>query len=121
KRTDGRYVRMGGEKIGAEMGVPIGTVTGCAKTIRDNIRTRLKRELNIECQDNDVLVNDDQGYHLHDDKVSVRTANDALQSGQEHHEDAGGSEHERLNWILAKVKNGGEVTQQQIQDRFGVS
>jgi len=57
RRNDGRYVRMGGEdiaaRIGAETGaaITIGTVTGCARTLRANFTERLRQHLNIMCDD----------------------------------------------------------------------
>ncbi len=63
-----RYVRRSARKLADAIGAKgnVGTVTGCARTIRQNIKTRLLKERNVECQDEDVLVTDQQGYHLND-------------------------------------------------------
>jgi hypothetical protein len=154
KRADGRFVRMGGEKIVAainknlgEAKVGIGTVTGCAKTIRGNIRERLKRELNVVCEDWDVLVNDDQGYHLNDDKITVRDGRDdgpvlvgqagtrtdvpagtldvpVLVPGDKTHVPANvpvDTANERQAWIMAETADSGTVTRREVEQRFGVS
>lgn len=78
KRKDGRFVRITAEEIARRIGkevhaaVGVGTITGCAKTIRTNINKRLLRDLNLVCDNQDVLVRDEQGYHLNDDKIAVR-------------------------------------------------
>ena len=68
KRSDGKFVRMSGEELARKLGedvdaaITIGTVTGCARTLRENITRRLRRQLNIACDDQDVLAHDDQGW-----------------------------------------------------------
>ena len=57
-------------------GDTIGTINGCAKTFRSNIKKRLKRDLNLICEEHDVLVRDEQGYHLNDDKITLRDGTD---------------------------------------------
>ncbi|NLX18205.1 MAG: response regulator [Desulfobulbus sp.] len=65
-KTDGIYKYYGGEqiasKISAENG--IGTITGCARTIRNQFARLLKKHLNVEVGDNDILEHTDQGYRL---------------------------------------------------------
>lgn len=78
----GRFVRISGETLADKLNekcggtVTIGTVTGCAKTLRGNIKTRLERDHGFTCGDHDVLVRDEQGYHLNDDKVTVEDGKD---------------------------------------------
>ena len=58
KRPDGRFVRMSGEKLAAQVDRYIGidTITGCAKSIRTSIRKRLLRDLDLICGQHDVLT-----------------------------------------------------------------
>ena len=155
KNRSGRFVRMGGEElaktIGEEIntGIIIGTITGCAKTIRSNIKRRLLRELNIECTDDDVLVRDDQGYHL-DERIEVRestdghgtsndtgimghdpdvpenisddTANDtADDTVNDTADDTVAAINERQNWALAQVAKGAKLRRNILENKFDVS
>lgn len=125
KKEEGRFVRMSGEKLAGEIEPEngINSITGCAKTLRSNIRKRLKRDLNLECDEHDVLVRDDQGYHLNDEKIMVR-------DGEEEEEPAVGtagdesglpSLNERQEWILEQTGEGREVTRRMLEDEFEVS
>jgi FixJ family two-component response regulator len=78
KRDDNRYVYISGEalakRIGADGGV--GTVTGCIRTLRQNIAARLRERLNLVCDRDDVITNDGlHGYCLRE-WIIVREAAD---------------------------------------------
>lgn len=68
KDDGGRYVRLSAEELATRLGPQcgVGTVTGCVRTIRTNVRRRLARHCGAECQDDDLIRNDEQGYHLRD-------------------------------------------------------
>ncbi|TET34873.1 MAG: response regulator [Planctomycetota bacterium] len=124
KRSDGRFVRISGEeladKIGKDVGgsIVIGTITGCAKSIRSSIKERLFRDLNIVCQKQNVLVRDDQGYHFNDDKITVRDGT---------HDENGNAPgdiqdlNERQQWILEQTGKSNEVNRKRIEDKYNVS
>ncbi len=72
-KPDGTYRYWAGEqiadKISAENG--IGTVTGCARTIRTRVAGTLKKHMNVEVGENDFLEHTDQGYRLNH-RITVR-------------------------------------------------
>lgn len=72
-KVDGTYKSWGGEQIAdnirAENG--IGTVTGCARTIRTRVAGTLKKHMNVEVGENDFLEHSDQGYRLNH-RITVR-------------------------------------------------
>jgi hypothetical protein len=82
KKKDGRFQRISGETLGNMLekkmqgAITITTITGCAKTLRANIKKRLLKEWGYICDDHDVLVRDEQGYHLNDDKITVEDGQD---------------------------------------------
>ncbi|HHN46125.1 MAG TPA: hypothetical protein ENN09_01670 [Planctomycetes bacterium] len=51
-------------------------ITGCVKTLRSNIRRRLMKVIDVARETQDVIVNDDRGYHLNDEKITVRDGTD---------------------------------------------
>jgi len=149
KKADGRFVRMGGEQIAKAIdpSTGIGTITGCASTIRRNVKENLREHLNIECKDDDVLVRDNQGYHLNDDKITVR---DEDGTGQDSARDPGPTDqgpdvpanvpgdievpadvpadvpgdihlNERQAWITEQVNLGNDVRRGMVEDKFKVS
>ena len=141
KRRD-RFVRIGGEELAAKIAkavngaIVIGTITGCAKTFRSNIKTRLKRDLNLVCEDQDVLVRDEQGYHLNDEKIRVRdgtdaeAANDTLDAPvcetarADTHESAPeelDGLNDRQKWVLAQTGKGQELTRARLEEVKEVS
>jgi len=151
KRKDGRFVRISAEEIARRIGkeihaaVGVGTITGCAKTIRTNIKTRLMRDLNLICEDQDALARDEQGYHLNDDKVTVRE----IRNNDENVDDPStvpgdknvpsngpanvpsndyghgyGHDHgqtERQKWIIEEARKGRMIYRRQVEERFRVS
>lgn len=142
KRKDGRFVRISGEGIARSIGekihadVGVGTITGCAKTIRTNIRKRLLRDLNLVCQDQDVLARDEQGYHLNDTKITVREmkndesadvpANDPSNvPGDKNVPSIVPSNvpglNERQRWIIEEVRKDHKVQRSQLVGKFNVS
>jgi hypothetical protein len=132
KRRDGRFVRLGAEQIAAKIdpAATIQTVTGCASTIRRNIKTRLKKDpQKIECQDNDVLVRDEQGYYLNDEKITVRDGDEnASTDGSGDISEASPNEptniddlNERQKWVLEEVRKGHGVQRKHVESRFDVS
>lgn len=72
-KSNGTYRNLGGEQIADKMNAEngIGTVTGCARTIRNQIARLLKKHLNVEIGDNDILEHSDQGYRLNH-RIAVR-------------------------------------------------
>ncbi|HRS72706.1 MAG TPA: response regulator [Anaerohalosphaeraceae bacterium] len=72
-KSNGIYKNWGGEqiadKISAENG--IGTITGCARTIRTRVAGTLKKHMNVEMGENDFLEHSDQGYRLNH-RITVR-------------------------------------------------
>lgn len=132
-----RFVRRGGERLALLLGnVGIGAVTGAAATIRKNIRKGLKQHLNMICQDSDVLVNDDQGYHLNDAKITIKIIDaNAKPRPDDSGENSAKPEDvptdntgvpddtasvRRRDWILGKVANSGTLTRKQIEAQFGI-
>jgi len=107
------FARIGGEELASKIGkavngaIVIDTITGCAKTFRSNIKTRLKRDLNLVCEDQDVLVRDEQGYHLNDEKITVR---DGTDDG-----DMDGL-NDRQKWVLAQTGKGQDVTRARLEE-----
>ena len=56
--------------------ITIAAITSCVKILRANIKKRLLKEWGYICDDHDVLVRDEQGYHLNDDKIPVHDGQD---------------------------------------------
>jgi CheY-like chemotaxis protein len=82
-RNDNRCVYISGEamamRIGADGGV--GTVTGCIRTLRQNIAARLRERLNLVCDRDDVITNDGlHGYCLREWIIVREAADDATGS-----------------------------------------
>jgi len=76
KRSDGRFRSVGAGAIARKIEADgVGTITGCAATIRRNITERLRKQSNILCGAHDVLDNDEQGYHLRS-WITVRVVED---------------------------------------------
>ena len=76
KRPDGRFRSVGAGPIARKIEADgVGTITGCAATIRRNITERLRKQSNILCGAHDVLDNDEQGYHLRS-WITVRVVED---------------------------------------------
>lgn len=136
RRPDGRFVRMGAEDIAVRIDRTLGinTITGCAATIRKNICERLKKDpQNIECGDGDVLIRDEQGYHLNDEKITVRhsvagTCADVPPNVPASVPDVPSMVrgdisdlNERQKWILEEAQKGGEVRRSRVEEKFGVS
>ncbi len=142
KRRD-RFVRIGGEELANRIGkaanapIVIGTITGCAKTFRDNIKTRLKKHLNLICEEHDVLVRDDQGYHLNDEKITVRDGTgdgDIADDPANVPGDKAGVPavpanapgdmdglNERQKWVLAQTGKGQDVTRARLEEKYDIS
>jgi hypothetical protein len=79
KTKRGKFIRVGGEVIASQLRkelncaeIDIGTITSCVKHIRGNIRTRTRKQLKLIVGLMDVLVRDEQGYHLNDERITVR-------------------------------------------------
>ncbi|HOM75194.1 MAG TPA: response regulator [Anaerohalosphaeraceae bacterium] len=72
-KSDGTYRNLGGDQIAEKMDAEngIGTVTGCARTIRRQTAQILKKHLNVEIGENDLLEHSDQGYRLNH-RITVR-------------------------------------------------
>jgi DNA-binding response OmpR family regulator len=143
ERRRGRFARIGGEELAKKIGeavngaILIGTITGCANTIRRNIKARLKRDLNLVCEDQDVLVRDEQGYHLNDDKIRVQDGIDD-EDGSETPVEGTGEEagstavsadesedtddlNDRQKWVLAQTGKGQDVTRARLEEVHDVS
>lgn len=74
KDRSGRYVYCSAEELTRAIGAHgIMTVTSCIKTIRRNVRSRLREHRNLACQLNDVIDHNEQGYFLRD-WITVRVA-----------------------------------------------
>lgn len=73
EKSNGTYKYFGGEQIADKMKAEngIGTVTGCARTIRRQTAQILKKHLNFEIGENDFLEHSDQGYRLNH-RITVR-------------------------------------------------
>lgn len=73
EKSNGTYKYFGGEQIADKMKAEngIGTVTGCARTIRRQTAQILKKHLNVEIGENDFLEHSDQGYRLNH-RITVR-------------------------------------------------
>ncbi|MBM4019385.1 MAG: response regulator [Planctomycetes bacterium] len=66
-RNDDRCAHISGEAMAARIGADggVGTVTGCVRTLRQNITARLREHLNVICGRDDVIANDGlHGYRL---------------------------------------------------------
>lgn len=139
KRPNGKYVRVGGEQLASEIKPTngINSITGCAKTLRTNIKKRLKRDLNLVCEDQDVLVRDEQGYHLNDEKITVRdgtdngdTGNNLLPAPEDEPiavdvraNDPGDMDglNDRQKWVLTQTGKGQDVTRARLEEVHEVS
>jgi DNA-binding response OmpR family regulator len=76
KRPDGRFKSFSAEALARKIEADgVGTITGCAATIRKNITERMRKQVNILCGERDVLDNDGQGYHLRP-WITVRVVED---------------------------------------------
>jgi len=145
RKSGPRFVRISGTKLATQIrpDALIGTVTGCAKTIRTNIINRLREHANVICGKNDVLVNDTQGYHLNDEKITVRDADErdgvlpvaatypaapgdkrdgpSNDPGDKADDPGDTKASARQSWILEQVACHGRITRQQLQDTHKVS
>jgi CheY-like chemotaxis protein len=136
RTAHGRFVRLSASDLGAKLRVGEGTITGCAKTIRESIKDRLRRECGLECGDQDVLARDNQGYHLNDQKIRTRSgdsADPAHVPGDTQRADPGDTEHvpadvpgdmpghnERQQWVLQQLGRGVKLCRTAIEDQFRV-
>lgn len=129
-KPDGTYRNIGGEqiadKINAENG--IGTITGCARTIRNQTARILKKHLNVEIGDNDFLEHSDQGYRLNHritvkfcDQNMVLSSNDSeLSYNTQHHMDGiatldvSPKVKIRCQWILEALKEGQKLRKEDV-------
>ena len=97
RQRDGRgcYVRRSAEELATALRTlgGIGAVTGCVATLRRNITARLRRHRHVDVAPDDVIVNDEQGYHLRDwiqtPATSVENVENVEKTGNTENADAG--------------------------------
>lgn len=82
-KKQGKFIRIGlkqlTEKVGKDLGGAViteDTIRGCVSTLRKNVKQRLARDCGFVCGQHDVLVRNEQGYHLNDDKITVEDGKD---------------------------------------------
>jgi len=131
KGEDGRFVTMTGRQIAEQIGSYVGdsNIIGCASTIRKNIKHRLREHLDMEVQPEDVLVNDDQGYHLkewivverrdigRDPAVTPQSVPALSPLDPDHVPDL----NQRQRWVLDQLRQNVELTRSMIEEHFHVS
>ena len=78
EKSGDRFVRITGEGLAKQIreelkspGIDISTITGAVRHIRSNIKKRMLKEFGLVVDTMDVIVRDNQGYHLNDEKVTV--------------------------------------------------
>ncbi len=82
-KKQGKFIRIGlkqlTEKVDKDLGggvITEDTIRGCVSTLRKNVKQRLARDRGFVCGQHDVLVRDEQGYHLNDEKITVEDGKD---------------------------------------------
>jgi hypothetical protein len=78
RRPNGRWWSFSGQELARRIGTDDGAVRGCIRTIRVNIRERLRDTLGVVASLQDVIQNDGiQGYCF-SDRITVRAAPERL-------------------------------------------
>jgi len=124
KQENGRYVRRAGPFLQRLIDAPsLGTITGCVRTIRKNIASRLREELNIECRMEDVLVHVRQGYCLKD-WITVRDSAEGGAAPAVPAQAATGRDADsirRQEWALGRLRAGKPLRRTDLEREFDVS
>lgn len=118
RQTDaqGRFVRYPAQQLAQAIRAPGGikTITNCIAGLRRNIVERLQQEQKVVCGPEDVIVHDEQGYHLHD---CIRIIDDKTAAAGS----ATGEWNHRQRWLLAELEQGAHLDRQAFQQRFGIA
>lgn len=126
KKENGRYVRRSAPRLVERIGAPrLGTITGCVKTIRDNIVTRLREELGLLCGREDVLAHAKQGYCL-EGWITVRDGMEgaAASAGVIPAQPVAGPDADsirRQEWALEQLRAGKPLRRTDLEAKFDVS
>jgi CheY-like chemotaxis protein len=146
KQADGRFVAMTARQIADEIDCRIGdaTIIGCVATVRSNIGYRLGDQLGLQVDPARVLVNNEQGYHLHESIVverlhdggdmtemsppdvpamSLRDSEMSLPDVPAMSPRESGLPYlnQRQKWILSQLGEGVELTRHMVESQFRVT
>ncbi len=144
KGRKGMFVRRDAERLAKAMGLDAGDgqVTGSARTLRRNVRERLRRHLRVDCDAHrDFLVRDSQGYYLSEKirlagsetkapagtSANVPAKNDPAKDDPAKDVPAKAPQprvvhlNERQQWVMAELRKGLKLQRKMLEDHFSVS
>lgn len=120
KKKDGSWLNLSGDTLMRNINADgIGAITGAVKTLRSNCSKRLKKSLNLKCANQDVIVNDEQGYYLNDLITLGNTPNKS--HGKRRAQPCSNKALERRNGILALLKRSGGMSAKEVASKIKVS
>ncbi|MCA9028403.1 MAG: response regulator transcription factor [Planctomycetaceae bacterium] len=124
----GKFVTRSAEELADEMDVLGGqtAIAGYVRTIRENIKSRLHRELGVRCHRDDVIERTPSGYRLRDwIRVSIEEETLLIASPVECHvrtssRSFGVPLNSRQTWVVEQLLEGCPLQRRQIEVVFQV-
>lgn len=116
-----QWITLSGESLVSAIGADgIGAITSAIRNLRRNCTERLKRNLNLKCDPEDVIMHDEQGYRLRE-WITLGEEKPTRRKPVKSEDNATAAVVNRRKRIEVELRKSGGITAVRLAEKIGVS
>lgn len=120
-KSENQWIKLSGEALVSAIGADgIGTITGAIRNLRKNCSQRLKKEMNVKCGSEDVIMHDEQGYRLRE-WITMGEEKPTRRKPAKSEDNTTATVVTRRKRIEQELRKSGGITAVRLAEKIGVS